>query len=86
MPLLDSSVMKIARRRYKPQAVQPRQARGGPQPLAVPDDDAIGSEHLDRSHSARAEQPLKAVERALAFEHQADNLALRLVGLHRLGT
>ncbi len=70
----------------QPQRVEPRRTRGGPQSLAMPDDDAIGCKHLDRSHSARAKQPLKTVQLALAFEHEADNLALRLISLHRSET
>lgn len=46
--------------------------------LAVPDNDAIGSKHLDRSYRARAkQQPLKTIQGALAFEHQPHYSALR---------
>jgi hypothetical protein len=43
----------------------------------VSKDNAIGRERLDGRYSVRAEKSLKAVQRALAFEHQAHNGALR---------
>jgi hypothetical protein len=45
--------------------------------LAMPDNDAISRERLDRHYSARAKQPLKRVQLALACEHQSHDLALR---------
>jgi hypothetical protein len=36
----------------------------------MPDHDAIGRERLDRRDSARVKQTLKAIQRALAFEHE----------------
>jgi hypothetical protein len=56
--------------------------------LAMSDHDAIRCERLDRRHSARVEKPLKAIQRALAFEHQPYNGALRrrpVRSQHRLG-
>lgn len=61
---------------HEPKLVQPRQARGGPQPLAMPNHDTISDMHLDGRDRIGAEKSLKAVQRALAFEDQAHDGAL----------
>lgn len=74
--------------RHEIKVVESGQARGGPQPLAMPYDNAISSERLDSRHDLEAKQPLKVIQSTLALEHQADNCALRLDlvrPLHRKG-
>lgn len=60
---------------YQTQIVQPRQARGGPDQLTMPDHDAGRRQCLDRCQGVRTKQPLKAIQRALAVEHQAHDCA-----------
>jgi hypothetical protein len=52
----------------------------------MPNHNTVSSERLDGRDSLRAQQPLKTIQRALAFEHQAHNGALRLISSHRLRT
>lgn len=69
--------MSAASDRDQAQLIQAVRGRGGPQQLAMTDNDAIGGEHLDRIYSTRAEKPLKTRKLALAFEHQPHNSTLR---------
>jgi hypothetical protein len=64
--------------RDDPKLVQQRQARGGPQTVAVTRDNAVGGEPLDGSDSLEAEQPLKRVQLALASGHEPNDGALSL--------
>lgn len=51
----------------------------------MPNHDTGRRERLDRRDSLRAEKPLQAVQRALAFEHKLYNRAFgrRLAASHR---
>jgi hypothetical protein len=43
----------------------------------MPQNNAVSRQRLDRPNSIRAEKPLKAIQLALTFQHQSNDLAFR---------
>lgn len=70
---------------YQTQIVQPRQARGGPDQLTMPDHDTGRRQRLDRRDSLGAEKALQAIQVTLPVEHQPHNLPFRrlIASTHR---